>query len=756
MKKKIFIGIIVLMLIFLGAGYMYLDSILTKIVLSTLDSQYGLRVEMSDLQLGATPGWVTIENPEVYDAKISSQQTLAKAGSISLGVNTGKLFNGEVDVQEIQTSGLAVDLVESASKQLNWSDVIPRFLPKTQTIAAAQAPAEPDKSSPKQTPVPPVTFENFQINFYPNTGEDSQSYNIKFGELEHDRDNHSVSIKELSASQNNVLLSRIQSANVENLFLADGSPINAEISGILLQAEETGSGHYNCNDVMNAWLRVYEEIAGLIPATTNEEKAQTELPLGKFVFTDAEVNAKPVQAAADTETSVNLKFQRMEYDHRTGGIVISGLDLTEAGQPAVHLDGMSLVYDFKDKTVRSVDIQGVRVDVREDSEGQFNLNRAIERIQGLIDALIPKDAAQTAQASPTKAIAIEKGKLNNAVIAFHSRDDRSHQMKLGGLEFSNENNIINVKSFSMNGADGQSYLTLPAVKALPMKGSNFSKWDSLTVDGLQSNIAMNADGMDIQPYIADWIALATSFSPQPKSSSQDNITMPFRSVQLTKADIHFLDNRLSPAMTHHITPLNLNWAQKQNNIASVSVTLNIASPGKGYFSFEGEGSQELYPITLSGKPLLRLENITAYQPFYAGKLPVTIEKSGMRLDGDLKITKNYLDSSINLYLLQPEFSVATGNLPVKVDSRAVVSTLNTLKDRNNVIVFKQNKISGEIMQPQFSFGTSIANILTTVIMKKGLDIITLPKDMAEGGVDVIKKGAGAVGDILGGILKQKK
>jgi hypothetical protein len=299
------------------------------------------------------------------------------------------------------------------------------------------------------------------------------------------------------------------------------------------------------------------------------------------------------------------------------------------------------------------------------------------------------------------------------------------------------------------------FFSVPALEASPVKDSNFAKWDSLKVDGMQSAIVMNVDGMDIYPYIADWIAMATSFSGDQKKSESSTTALPFQSIQITRADIHVTDNRITPAMTHHITPVNMDWKLMDNEKTAINVTVKIVSPGKGTFAFNGEGSRELFPVTLRGKPSLTLENITAYQQFYQGSLPIAIEKSGLKVEGDLNIKTNQLDSSVDLYLLQPEFSIATGNLPIKVDSRAMVSTLNTLKDKQGVIAFKQNKVTGDISNPQFSFGTSIANILTTAILKKGIGIITLPKDMAEGGVDVIKKGAGAVGEILGGILKPK-
>lgn len=764
MKKKIFIGIVILLFIAVGAGYMYLDSILTKIVLSTLNSQYGLRVEMSDLQIGPTPGWVTIENPKVFDSKQATPRTLANAGSISINVNMGKIMSGQVDVQELRSSDFAIDLVEWDSQRLNWSDVIPRFLPETQTVAVAQPsstePAEPVKPV-ENTPIPPVIFKNFQINFNPYSTNSDQSYQIKFGELTHDRDGKTVTIKELSATQNNSLLSTIESAEVENLFQEDDSKINTKISGVYLNAEETGNGEYNFNDVMNAWMRVFDEISALVPSATpaQTETSGSELPLGKFTFANVDIHAKPANAGSDTESSVNLKLQEMEYDHQSGGIVLSGLDLQEAGQPAVHLDKMSLTYDMNEQAVRFAEVQGVKIDVRESSNSMFNVNRVVTRIQHLINALIPKDPAKTANATPAKPMTVGNLKANDVSITYHSMKNPSHKMQWDTLVFSNDTNLLNLRNFVMGSDSGEAkpYLVVPVLDAVPVKDSNFAEWDSFKIDGLQSAIVMTAEGMDISPTVAEWISFATSFgTEQSQSASSSNTAMPFRSLQLSNADFHVTDNRIDPAVTHLITPVNINWKQIPNNKAALTVALNIVSPGKGSFTFTGESSRDLYPVTVSGKPTLTIENITAYQTFYQGSLPVTIVKSGLNIDGDLNITSNQLDSSINLTLLQPEFAVATGVLPVKVDGLAVVSTLNSLKNKDGVIVFANNKISGDISQPQFSFGTSIANILTKSILNRGLNIITLPKDMAEGGVGVIKKGADAVGGILGGILKPKQ
>lgn len=758
MKKKIFIAILIMLLLAGGVGYVYLDSIITQIVLSTLNSQYGLRVEMENLKINATPGWVTIQMPNVYDAKSTSEAALADAGDIQLSINPTKIMSGKMDLQEIRSSELTVHLIEQEDKHLNWSDVIPRFLPKAQTIVAADAVSPPAVTEPSnKTPVPAASFKNFQLNFISHSGDASNKYNITFGELEHVPYDHTLTIQNLSASQNQESIAFIASAHVNNLF-NEAQLLDFEVSGVQLNAIELKPGVYNCNTMMNAWMKVYDEIASLVPASATKSDRANPLPLGTMILNDVNITAAPAGGDLNAESSVNVKLKRLQMNYQNGQTVISGLELQEAGQSAVHIEGLLLQYDLKQNIVRSVDIQGAKVDVREGESGSFNLNRVVKRIQSLIESLIPKQSGKTAQAAPNPLDVLQTAGFNNALLTYHTEEGSHHSLKWIGLGYSKEANLIILNDFSVqtDGDNATEFLAIPKLAVVPVKDSQFKQWDSIQVDSLKSSLTMTPEGMDINPYIAGWVAFATSFSTAKASGSSTASTkMPFSTVQITNADFKLTDQRMEPPLTHHLSGISLSWKADQNQSANITVQAEIQSPGKGTITFTGTSARELYPVTVSGKPVLTLENIAAYETFYQSKMPVKINKSGLKLEGDLKITGNQLDSSIDLYLLQPEFAVSTGNLPVNVDSRAVVTTLDSLKDQDGVIAFQQNKITGDITNPQFSFGRSIANILTTVILKKGVDIITLPKDMAETGVNVIKKGAESVGNLLDGILKPK-
>ncbi len=755
MKKKIFIALAVLLIVGLGAGYIYLDKILTSIVISTLNSQYGLRVEMENLTLGAVPGWVTLNNPHVYDARSQANSELASAEDIQLSVHPTKILSGQVEMKELRSTALAVHIEEQDDQSLNWSSVIPRFIAQaeTQPQPKAQQQETAVEASSEAAKIPALSFQNLQLNYTGKSKDALNKYNITLGELKHDPSEQLLSVSQFSTSRNQETVASIETASVHNVMGGSGK-IHLNAGGVMLTAQEQANGNYNCGDVVDAWLSVFTKIQKLLPASNENSSEKQDIPVGDIVVSNVRFHILPVEVEPNTEGAIAFQLNRMEYKTASGDIIISGLLMREAGEPAVTVDTLTMNYDMDTHTVKSVASQGLNIDIRENAEGVFNFNRAINRIQDVIESLIPKPEQQTAQASSFETTIPASIHFNKSLITYHKQDGNNHSMKWDGLTYSQESNQVTFTGTRMGRItpDKTEWIYIPTVTAVPVKDKQFSEWDSLLIENMKSSLKMKKEGLDLTPVIQDWIAFSSSFTSKSDSSASSSSKMPFRTIQISNADIKYTDLRQEPYITHHLSPVTVLWKNQDNQTASLSWNSDIIAPGKGKLVFQGTSSQNLAPLNLNGKPELTIENLPAYESFYQGKMPVKIDKGGLRLEGNVAINDNQLDSNFDIFLLQPKFSVSTGNLPIQIDGRAAVSTLNSLKDKNGVIAFRGNRLAGDITNPQFSFGTSIANILVQSIFKQGLNILSLPKNIAEEGVGVIKEGAGKVGKVLDGIL----
>ena len=186
-----------------------------------------------------------------------------------------------------------------------------------------------------------------------------------------------------------------------------------------------------------------------------------------------------------------------------------------------------------------------------------------------------------------------------------------------------------------------------------------------------------------------------------------------------------------------------------NTLSPFQAQAQLVSPSRGRLEMQGSVSPRFHPLNLNSSIDLNIDNLTAFELFYRNSLPVTIERSGFRLAGTLAIQNNHVISQFDIYLLQPIFSVAKTELPTQVDSLAAVTALNGLKDAQGVIVFRNNRVEGDINNPRFLFGASVSEIFAKNVWNRTLTVLKLPLDVVGKGADVLLKGAGFVKKLFG-------
>ncbi len=765
MKKKLLIGVVVLIVTGLLAIRFYGESILGSLLTSTLKSQYGIVLESSDIDFTFRPGGVSFDTARMFDAGRSASDSFFSAKRIGIGLHFLKAFRGDIALSAIHADELNIEIRRTDKGKLELAGIAQRFIPKQDSPANDSTP--PSKTSKKPLPIPNIVLQSTQINYYAEGQENIPDHSFALDKLilKPKQDYLEISGAQVSQRDKNSPLLEITQLSVANL--SDESK-DLEISGegIRFQAVETASGQYNFKPIRSAWEQVYRDIETILPPT---QSSQSKREIGVLKLKNIAAEIAPEGNNKQSAGTVRIQADSVTLSERLNKADLTGVRLEEAGQPALTFDRLALTGIRPDHiALENIELEGLTIDVREDAKNQLNIKRAIQRIQNLIQSFIP-ETGKTAKADPPDFSALKHVQLSKIQVAYHLPADTRHQIGIESVSFDGNSGKGELKNLTFTSTDRKenAFLSIPTLSLVRASGKT-QGLDLLSIEDLELNALNDGTGWDIIQAVSDLTALPERMNVEFAASSSPQKKQPFsiKAFQLSNARMNLTDTIKSYPIAYKANPINMRWndltlGTAKPPMGALNLESKFSEPCPIVLTFAGKAAPSADPVNTEGDASLSLGNLAAFERYYQDVTPLGIDRGGLSIDGHLKITDNQMDSVFDMTLMQPSFNASKGKWPIKIDGLTAVTALNGMKDDEGLIVFPDNKLKGNIRDPQFDLGIGIQNILARNIESGLTNVLKLPGAAAELGTDIVKKGAGSVGnaaeqvgDALGGAVNK--
>ncbi|GEM_PF-6589682 len=793
MKKKILI--IFLLFVFLSgiAGYLYFESILTSLAVSTLKSGYGLVLTYDDLNSTSSPGWITIRNLRIFDSLREPLQLLAEARRLKLDIDKRKALQGHFVLNHLQGNGLNLDVYHLADGELNWEGILKRFVPKNTPARVAQAVSTPfpaiptpvansnvptpaDTTHPQKeaanisaapkpaaipvilssTPVyPAIKINDLQLNYHADLIPISDRYGIHIDELLFKPNDDQLTFQhtQVTVSDNGQPLLKADTLTIQNLIRQKTNDLEIAASTIHLHGREIGVDRYDFSEVLTIWMHVYHEIGAVIsPLSPPPEIEKQEI--GALLLDKVTIDILPATGSIDAPGAIRLLVDTLSFSRQNDELTLTGVHMQEAGQAGLRLRRLVLNGVREGlPVVKQLELQGMQIEIHEDQTGSLNVNRAIQRIRSVIQSLIPK-TGKTASLPVIEPDEQPEVILRDGRIVYYSHGRPEQSITVQEFETDGESHsaqAANIKFSSL--AEEKDLLLIPSIHV----ETSEQGWQALrrvTVSHLRADFDMLFNKHELIHAASEWIAVVKAVHDMHVSPAK-TVTRPFRIDELILLDstIHMTDKRLIQPVRHVIDPMNVSCRNlqiggEQPPMAAVSGNTKLVAPGRGLCSFEGLVSPVLNPANLIGAATLFVEDLMAYAPYFQDSMPVGIDKSGFRLFARLFVRDNHMDCTFDMVLDNPVFSLEKGKWPVQIDSRTAVAALNGMKNKSGRITFRENRLEGDFYDPRFNFGVGITEILGKNLLNRTFAVLKLPFNVAGSGANVFKKGVDSIGNMM--------
>ncbi len=786
MKKKLLIGTLMILLILICAGFLYLESILRSFTVSNLNSNYGLQLKYDEMNFGLTTGWITLRNPRLSDSQNDSEGILGLADRLGLGLDISQAFQGHFVLNQFESNGILINFRRFSEGDLNWSRVITRFLPnqKRQKVLAAkrsdrvtpssgknassasaiQTSTKPidstlsKKTTPNQTKrnnqqngnFPDIELKDSQFNYFLDNTAGNKIYKINVGSLNFDSKNHHLQIENGVGTRQNLdnPLLKITELDVQNLGQNEK---DLEISGsdIQIQGKEIRYGQYDFSIGLKAWIKVYEDIDRVL----SPDKTKKKQDIGSLVLKNVSADIFPATKSLD---SIHVQAEEVNYAKTTKELTLNNIQINENNQSMVELKQLVLGgIQPGHVELKKVELNRLQIDIREDREGNLNIIRAIERVRSIVQSLVPK-SGKVASATKTPADKFPNFSIGNTDLNLYASAYPQQKISIDAITFNPEylsakgSNLI----LSVSNGEFKKLITIPDMDSSLTDEKQWNSWNEVHIKQMQINSVLEKQGLDVIQSVSDWVKVSKRIG-ETVSSDKKKEKSPFsiEKLMLTQGEFRMVDRHLDKPIEHLFNPIQIKCSNVliQDNtppMALVNIKADALTPSNGRFSMSGRVSPSLNPVNMDATSAVQIGTLTAYESYYRESMPIGIEKSGFRLDGNIYIDDNKADIIFDIFLDQPEFSVSKSNLPAKIDDRAAIEALNGLKDKNGVIALRNNELKGNIKDPQFDFGTGITKIITYNLLNLTLSVLKLPFNVVETGTNILKKGAGSVGNMF--------
>ncbi len=772
MKKKLLI-IIPIVLVILAAPFLfYWRSIAVSVLLSAMDLQYGLSLDYKKFDFDIFPGNLSIERPVLRDASFSPSIRLGAAKQVDLSVNVIKAIRGNVDVKQINGQSIQVDLAPAADGKLNWSKAIERVVKQKddgQIIALADV-KKPDKK-PAAPPddalskIPSIELEDIHLNYLNSADAEKKSTVINLGRLEFYPDNQQMKIENsrvFDSTSEDALFS-FKNLNIQNMMKELQNCLVIEADGVRLDGRQISNDRYDYNDIGEIWFRVYSEISSsMLGAKPAVEVSGS--PVVMLKVTNANIRILPASVAGKESGEIVLNADQVEYDGIKDELTISNAVLEEDGKSLLLLNRIVLGGVVKgETTVERLVAKGGRLDIREDKQGGLNVVRAVNCIRSVIESLLPKSTKTTAM-KPAPLEELKYLAFEDSVVALHRTNVEDQRMTTDFIEYRAESNVLSASGISWSKVSGarNSNIDIHSITAIRNDDQEWKSWKQAVFHDARVQCAWLPDQFELVNSASDWIQLGKRVSQGIAKVSEEEISNPITigKLSIVNANFNIEDRTIEQPIMHRLDDFNATWSdlifgKESASLAPLIMSAVLLEPSPGTLVFNGSVSPSGPLFNMKGEGMLFIVNIDKYHPYlYTSDkaLPVRIENGGMRIKAKAAIVDDQVDGIIDLELINPVFKPVKSGWPLKIDQRTVITALNGMKDKNGVIAFNNNKWTGDIRDPKFKQGLGIGSVLWSNVNNGLRNVLKLPVDIAESGVNMVKKGVGSVGNLFNKII----
>ncbi|MBN2325634.1 MAG: DUF748 domain-containing protein [Candidatus Omnitrophica bacterium] len=802
LKKRLVLAF-VFFVFFVGLpSIFYWQTMMMSVVLSALNSQYGVTVKYDKLELNLIPCEISILFPRIMDSLKNLMDPIAFADGVELSISTRKALRGQIDVHRVHAENLFIDVTADQQGRLNWIPVIERFrsqkpnAPQTLALAQPEAPsssnsqeAAAQKVLPAASPiaaesplalaspvqrsveeskidasstspmesgmqshlkVPIIDIEDLLLNYHDQRNEETLA--IRMDRFTFDPRQYDMTLINPLAYQvgkGNPVLS-MKRLRIQNALALPGTPLHLTMDTVHLNGRQIGPTEYDFHFMSELWIHVYRKVGEAVKSR-KEESQEIKTPIGSLQAINVSTEIYPLEGGKNSPGALTLSINDVSYLYSKDELVLLGVVLTEAGKTLLRLD--RIVLDglaTKNVQIQNLAMSGGRMDIYEDQEGGLNLIRALEMIRSIIDSLAPKEE-RTASARTPFLEALRTASLHDNMIIWHRENLPVQQIALGQLQYTASENVVNATDFllSRRNNDKNTIIAIPEIIAYHSGNLQEKTWNHLILNEADFQLNWLPDYFDLITTASDWISLPGRVRRGLERVKEPPNPRPYliADMQINEANVRLMDYTMDPPIRHRLSSFNLRWSdmqlgRKDAPMTPLIVEAALAEPSAGSVSFQGSVSPSGFPFNIKGDATLSINEMTVLNPYLSASekaLPVRVTKGSLRTNASAAIVNNYVNGIVDLYLINPVFEMKDSNWPLQIDQKTVINTLNKMKDKNGVLAFPNNTWTGDIRDPKFKRGLGLNDLFWSNIQGGLATVFNLPFDIVGSFSSVVKK-----------------
>ncbi len=752
MKKKILWWILIPFVCAFAIEYYWGKTIFFKIAKTILSTKYQLQIEAEKFHFGMSMGKLVLKQARITDQANESLGPVVKADRIDIDMNLGSVFRQKAQFDRLRAVKPAVELNRTQDGALQLAQVVQRFQSKS-------APEDP-QTSPSKKSFPQLIIEDATFQYKDGNSPGNDIHTISIGELQFDPTVDRFLSKGLSvhqtSDQDRVLL-QIDSLRVDGAFQDAATPIGVHAKGIVIKGEETEPDQYDFKQSLTVWRRVIEEI-------TAPFKSDHTNPPRNFAPLSFESVSIEITPAGGQPGAIRIHVDQISLTKDGAQLTLDGVLVEETNQPAVQCEKIILAgVREQELSLQSLQLKGLRVEIRHDAEGRVNLNRAAERILNVIQSLLPLNEDPTKVSTTNPFSSIKHIHIMDSVITLKEPIQPVQHFSLEEFLYeSNNRTIMKDAAFTME-PEANPYFAITSASVVVNKEVEITQIDEITADALTIHIQNTPQGMDVSQRLKTWDSMWNRLQKNSHLPAVQTPSKMFRiqSAVIQDARVEYTDTRLEQPTTLVFDPVTFHWRDFQIGASPTKMTpftlsANMISPTQGTFLSEGTAASSLKPVNLKSAATISIQDLTALETYYIDSMPVGIEKAGLRIEGDFNVTNNEADCVFTLTLIHPEFTSEKGKWNEGINKSTAITALNNLKNKNGEIIFYKNRLRGDVHDPNFKPGAGVFNILGRNLWNGIKNIPGLFLNVVKTGGNVIKKTAGSVGNAVRTIIGKKK
>ncbi|MBI1389159.1 MAG: DUF748 domain-containing protein [bacterium] len=590
------------------------------------------------------------------------------------------------------------------------------------------------------TPMGSIQLSDAIIAVAPNNGKPDSPSGVEIAFKQADFDGKNIKLQSFSLKEQGQPLVE---ANRADVSLSDDMSVRSialDTPRAMVRGEGDGSN----------LGRAQKRLNSIAAAFSNGDKkasgAAKSAPLPAVKASNLTLNAIPADGQPSSPGAVEVTLKNLDFNGTSAEA--QGLEVKEKGETLVKTIQMKAGLSA-DGSLNSLDLDSPQAMLREDASG-LNLARAQQRLTALAGAL----------SSDKKTASKESGALQHLIagniqLEYWKDGAKLNEIQLESIGLDSKTRDVSLKNLSFHPTSDSS-VDLPEITGV-LSAEGFSAIDTLTVQAPVVKGYFDANASQPFDSLESWLTAPTALSGDGAKKSDRPLSI--RSFEIRAARVQLEDRRVSPAIEHIFDPIDLTWTNlvlsEKPPMGAIQASAAVQAPSQGTAKIDGKLAPSFSPLNMDAQIDASVSDLTAYLPYYQGALPVAITSGGLAISGKVPIKDDKIDALVDVTLKQPVLAGAGKTLPDQMKADIAIQAVNGMKDANGDIVIKQNRITGDLSDPQFEPGVTIFEVLGKNILQRVMSVpgmLTHPvettKNLIEGAAGTAQ---GAVGGVMGGL-----